>query len=121
MLDVPSTVTEFHGEPVEQFGVSGPLAHDAKVFRGFDDTGPKEFVPHAVDGYARGVRVCGADTPLRQGEPVVRLAGLQWGQKVRSIGLYAFGASSVNAARQHVRVGERGFLPTHLRQIAAGR
>jgi len=92
MLDVPSAVAEFDCKPVEQFGMSRSLAHDSKVFRSFDNAGSEELVPHAVYGYARGERVGGADRPVRQGEPVVRLARFQSRQKVRSISLYAFGA-----------------------------
>src|SRR5690348_8185617 len=115
MLDVPSAFAEFYGQPVEQFRMSGPLSHDAKVFCGFDDASSEELVPHAVYRNACGERVGRAYSPFGQGEAIVRLEGVQRRQKVRSIGLDALGASRVYAAREHARIGERGLLPTNLR------
>ena len=100
--------------------MSGPLAHDAEVFGGFDDAGSEELIPHAIYGHASGERICGAHGPLGQSKAVVRFARWQRRQKVRSIGLYPLSASGVNAARQHMRVGERRLLPRNLRQIATG-
>ena len=57
MLDVPSAVAELDGQPVEQFGMRWPLAHDAKIFSCFDESGSEYLVPHPVHGHARGERV----------------------------------------------------------------
>src|ERR1700728_5019303 len=64
MLDVPSTLAEFDGKPVEQLGMSGPLAHDAEVFGSFDDAGSEKLIPHAVYRHSRGERIGGTHGPL---------------------------------------------------------
>ena len=71
---IPVQSDELGRQPVEQFGVAGPVALRAEVFAGLDDADAEEHLPQAVDGDARGQRVVGLDQPLGQSEAVHRVA-----------------------------------------------
>ena len=69
-LHVPAALHEGHGEPVQQLGVTRPLALVPEVVRGGDDAGPEEVLPGAVDPDPRGERVVARDDPAREAQAV---------------------------------------------------
>jgi hypothetical protein len=70
-------------------------------------------VTRAVSGLS------GLTVHFASARPVVRFASRQGRQIVRRIGLHSLRARGVNAARQHIRIGDRRLLPRDERQIAA--
>src|SRR5215469_11191627 len=76
VLDIPPALTKLDGEPVQQFRICGPLAHDAKIFRGFHDPSSEKLIPHSVHGYTCGERLLGADSPVGECQSIVWLSSL---------------------------------------------
>ena len=66
LLDAPATLDEGVGQPIEQFGVRGALAVDAKVGSGGDDAAPKVLLPNAIHYHARGEGIFRRSNPLGQ-------------------------------------------------------
>ncbi len=58
-LEAPLVFEELVGEPVEEFGVGGSVAAEAKVARCGNDAGAEVMMPEAVDDDSAGERVCG--------------------------------------------------------------
>lgn len=50
--------------------MNGDLGLHAEIFGRFDQSDPKEFLPEAVDGHARGERVVPRDQPLCKVESI---------------------------------------------------
>ena len=73
-LDVPARVDELARQPVEQFGMTGPLALHAEVVAGLDQALTEQLLPEAIDHHARGQRMVGLGEPLRQPQAVLRRA-----------------------------------------------
>lgn len=72
MCHVPAAFAELDGAPVEEFRVRRGLTHDAEFLRAVLDADAEEFLPHAIDGHARGERVGGVDEPFGEAEAVLR-------------------------------------------------
>lgn len=51
-FDIPAGVHEFDGKPVEELGVAGEFALEAKILRCFDEADGEEVLPHPVDSNA---------------------------------------------------------------------
>ncbi|HTN89909.1 MAG TPA: hypothetical protein VL242_39810, partial [Sorangium sp.] len=71
-LHVPAAFAEFHGEPVEQFGMGGRISHDAEVFAGLHQARAEELLPEAIHRHAGGEGVRRTDEPLGEAEAVLR-------------------------------------------------
>ena len=64
LLDGPAVVDEPGGEPIEQLGMRGLLAHDAEVARRADQAFAEVMLPDAVHDHARRQRIIGAGQPF---------------------------------------------------------
>ena len=56
-LDAPAVLDEVAGQPVEQFGMRGALAHLAEIVGRADDAFAEMMLPDAIDHHARGQRI----------------------------------------------------------------
>ena len=72
-------VAEGGGEPVEEFGVGGEVAHVAEVVRGIDEAAAEVVVPDAVDDAAPGEGVLGVGDPVGEGGAAGAFGGV-WGE-----------------------------------------
>ena len=72
LFDVPPSLDEFDGEPVEQSRVAWPQSLRAKIFAGLDQTRPEEMLPIAIDRDACRQRMVGIDQPTGEFETVRR-------------------------------------------------
>ena len=69
VLDIPSAVDEFTGQPVEQLRIDRRLALCSQVVEDTTEPGPEELLPHAVHHGSSGERVIARDQPLGEIEP----------------------------------------------------
>ena len=79
-LDVfhrPTAANEFGGEPVEQFGMGGSEAHEAKVRRGGDDAGAEGVMPETVHHHACRQRIAFVRKPLGKGRAACFFRGIR--------------------------------------------
>ena len=120
-LHIPAAVAEIHRQPVEQFRMARPRAHDAEILGRLHDPGAEYFLPHAIDGDPRGQRIGRAHRPLRQAEPVERRAGGQRRQEMRHRRPNPLGARVVDAASQHVGIRKSGRFLADQRNVAVFR
>ena len=74
-LEPPAGGHKLGGQPVEQLGMAGRVAHDAEIVRRGDEPLAKMELPDPVDDHARRQRVLGAGQPASQPEPA---AGRTW-------------------------------------------
>ncbi len=65
-LDVPASPDKFRGEPIEQFGMRGPIALNAEVIDRLEQADTKKGLPLAIDGDACRKRIGWIDKPFRQ-------------------------------------------------------
>ena len=66
LFDAPAAFDEGVGQPVEQFGVRGAFAVDAKVGSGGDDAAPKVLLPNAIHHHPRREWIFRRGDPLGQ-------------------------------------------------------
>ncbi len=83
--------------------MGGQRAHDAEVFGSLDESLPKEFLPHAIDGHAGGEGVLFADQPAREAEAVLGRVGGEFAQGGGNFGGDLFALLVVLAAEEDVR------------------
>jgi hypothetical protein len=107
---IPTGFAELNRQPVEQFGMRGTIAHDAKITGGIDQATAEHFLPHAIDGDARHQRVIGREQPLRESAAVERGARRQRRQHVRQRGTDALLSGVVITTLQNVGVGRTRFF-----------
>ncbi len=68
-LEPPTRSHQLGGQPVEQLGMAGCLAHDAKIVRGRDEPFAEVELPDPVDDHPRHQGVFGPGQPAGQPEP----------------------------------------------------
>src|SRR4051794_18228890 len=68
-LEFPASFHEFAGQPVEQFGMRGPLAERAEITRRINDAAAKMIEPKTIDENARDGGMATTGEPPRVGEP----------------------------------------------------
>ena len=105
---IPPRIAEPHRQPIQQLGVTGPLALQPEVLRRSHQTNAEMVLPHPVHHHPRGQRMFIRHQPLGQSEPVPRPSLCQRRQKVRHIafdlltGLVVFPAVQ-DVGRTHLR------------------
>src|SRR5260370_31928254 len=77
LLDAPAAAHELHGQPVEQFGVRGLLAHLAEIIQRRDDALPEMVAPDAIDHHPRGQRIFPRAEPFGQRPSSPRSAAIR--------------------------------------------
>src|SRR5262245_28816652 len=63
-LDVPATLNQLAGEPIEKLRMARRFALRAKILAGLDEANTEELLPDAVDGNPREQWMIGSDQPL---------------------------------------------------------
>ncbi len=79
MLDAEAARDEFVGQPIQQLGMRGTLAHAAEIVGRADDAASEMIMPDAIHHHARGQRIFGI------GDPAGKL-GARRGRVGRSFG-----------------------------------
>ena len=68
-LHAPAALYELRGQPIQQFRMCRPLAHDSEVTRSRDDPASEMVLPNPVRHHAGRQRIGGIRQPAAQGGP----------------------------------------------------
>ena len=73
LLPTPTAALEFDRQPVQEFGMRGPLSTGAEVFDRIDQTSSKKGLPISVHHHACRQRILFIHQPACEGKPIDRL------------------------------------------------